>query len=171
MFKIGEAVIYGSHGVCQIEGIETVQMENLKQKKYYVLNSLHSNGLILRIPTDNEKLTSRMKEILSVDEIRELVSTMSDQEELSWIDSDAERERSYFELVKNGTRKELVSLIKTLHLKEEERMSIGRKLRASDDKIFRQAKEKLHSELAYVLNISIEEVVPLVMQNIEMIQS
>ena len=88
MYSIGEIVLYGSNGVCEITEITTKKIGK-NSIEYYVLKPVCSDSSTLFVPTQNEMLVSRMRVVLSSDEIKDILSQKTDNE--IWIDNKAER--------------------------------------------------------------------------------
>ena len=88
MYSIGEIVLYGSNGVCEITEITTKKIGK-DSIEYYVLKPVCSDSSTLFVPTQNEMLVSRMRVVLSSDEIKDILSQKTDNE--IWIDNKAER--------------------------------------------------------------------------------
>lgn len=156
MFKQGDIVLYGSEGVCVIDEVMTRKFKN-QLMEYYILKSVYNASSKIFVPTQNEELMSRMKDVLSKAEIYQLIEDI-EKEELIWIDHDNSRKERYKQIMKMGQRNEVVSLAKTLYLRSKELKENGKKLNAMDDQFLRDAQKLLHEEIAYVLNIEKDEV-------------
>ena len=87
MYSIGEIVLYGSNGVCEITEITTKKIGK-DSIEYYVLKPVCSDSSTLFVPTQNEMLVSRMRVVLSSDEIKDILSQKTDNE--IWIDRSEE---------------------------------------------------------------------------------
>lgn len=87
--------------------------------------------------------------------------------ELLWIDNDNLRKERYKGILRDGNRQEIMQLIRTLYLHQLKLKEEGKKFHASDDKFYKDAERILYEEFAYVLNISEEEVVPFICQEID----
>ena len=72
MFKIGERVLYGAEGVCEIIDI-TEKRFNEVSALFYVLKPSFSNSSTFFVPSENEKLTSKMKPVISLEEIQKII--------------------------------------------------------------------------------------------------
>ena len=60
MFEIGEYVVYGSKGVCQVHDITHVDMPGAdKDRLYYILHPLQGNGAKVYLATDSQKAVIR----------------------------------------------------------------------------------------------------------------
>lgn len=165
MFKAGEAVIYGTQGVCKITEITEKDIGG-KVRNYYCLKPLYQSNNTVFVPTDNKKLTDKMKRILSADETKELICAIPDEKTV-WIEDDAKRNEKYREILSSGDRYAIIRVIKTLYQKRAERQKCGRRLHHNDEAILADAENILHGELASVLNIPPEQVIPFLTNEIE----
>ena len=84
-----------------------------------------------------------------------------------WIDDDTQRYETYHAILQSGDRTQLVQLIKTLYLHQQERREQKKKLHSADEKFMKEAEHLLYEEFAYVLNIKREQVVPFITEQIE----
>lgn len=164
MYKVNEMVLYGNEGVCQIKDITKRSFKG-KEVEYYVLKPVFVQGSTVYVPVDNPELNAKMKKILSAEEIIDLIHNMPNQQ-LPWIENDNLRKEKYREILKNGDRQELIQLIRTLYLHQQELKKAGKKFHATDEKILNEAEKILHHEFAYVLDIKLEEVVPFISKEI-----
>lgn len=156
MFRMGDVVLYGIQGICKIGGIEAKQIGRTALD-YYVLNPVFNENTALFVPVDNEKLTTKMQNILSVKEVKHLIEKAQQISVLEICDEATKRER-YREILSSGNREELISLIKTIRLEREKRSKLNKKLNMSDEQILYKAERLLFNEIAYVLEIEPQEV-------------
>ena len=84
MHNKNDIVLYGNQGVCKVFDIVKKEMAN-EVNEYYVLKPVNDVHSTVYVPTQNEKLTSKMKKILSVEEIYDLINDMPNEKEI-WID-------------------------------------------------------------------------------------
>lgn len=164
MYQVGETVLYGVNGVCSISHIEEKKIDG-NIKKYYVLKPVYNKSSTLFVPTDNQLLLGKMKKILSVQEIYDLIAAISN-EELMWIDNEQERIRCYQDILKSGNRLEIMRVIKTLYEHQEKLKTTNKKFHVADEKILKSAECILHEEFAYVLDIKKEQVIPFILNYI-----
>ena len=54
----------------------------------------------------------------------------------------------------------VISLLKTLYRKREEKKELGKKFHIADERVMKEAEQLLHGEFAYVLGIGEEQVLP-----------
>ena len=164
-FEVGNTVIYGIHGVCQITEITKKEFMGALAD-YYCLTPLNDKRSTVYIPCDNERLTDKIKRIMSADEIYSLINTMRNEEDI-WIDDPHERKKRYSEIVGSGDRHALVRLIKTLYNRREKQTACGKKLHLADEGFLRDAEKLLYDEFAHVLSITKDQVLPFICEQIE----
>ncbi len=58
-------------------------------------------------------------------------------------------------------------MIKALHFHQQEQQKKGRRLHISDERFMKEAEKMLYEEFAYVLNIRKEEVLPFILQQVQ----
>lgn len=165
MYKIGDTVIYKSEGVCTVADI-VVKAFKEKEMEYYVLKPVYKENSEVFVPKNNTELTSKMRQVLTRQEIISLIKSMPDESDI-WIDDENQRKSYYKQLIANGDRTELIRLIKTLFNYKEKQKNAGRKLHTTDEKFLKDAEKILYDEFAYVLNISQKEVIPFIAGELE----
>lgn len=156
MFKIGDTICYGTTGVCTIDNTieRTVKGE---VKKYYVLKPIFQNNATVYVPADNEELTSRMKNVLTSDEVENIIEHIPEYP-CKWIVSDSERTRKFRETMVSGDRTELTKMVRMLYVHRQKQYAKGRRLHASDEHFLKDAESLLFGEFALVLGIKPDEV-------------
>ncbi|MGN0243929.1 MAG: CarD family transcriptional regulator [Lachnospiraceae bacterium] len=155
MFKIGDYIVYGLQGLCKVDNITTLEMNGVdKKKQYYVLSPLQSKGSTIYTPTDSEKV--KMRKALSKAEAEELLDEILNLDEI-WIDNEKQREEQYKVALRSGDCRKWVSIIKTLYLRKQQRLSEGKKITATDERYLKQAETNLYSELSFALEIPEDE--------------
>lgn len=164
MFGVGDTVLYGSQGVCKIVGTDEKVFGGDKIL-YYVLKPVYDENSTFFVPVSNAELVAKMRSVLSAEQIYNIIKEMPDEETI-WIDDENERKQKYQSILAEGDRRKLVKMIKTLHIQQETRHKKGRKLHQSDDYILKQAEKLLYNEFALVLKIKPDEVLPFIMEQI-----
>lgn len=165
MFNINDTILYGSYGICKINDI-TEQKFGHETNKYYVLSPKNNASSTIYVPMNNEKLMSKMRRILSVEEIYELIKEIPDAT-AEWIENKNERNERFRSILTGGDRREIIKLIKVIYQHKEELKAIGKKLHASDEQFFKEAEKIIYDEFALVLNIRYEQVLPFITQQID----
>lgn len=160
MYKKNDMIVYGNEGVCKITDIISRRFAD-KIMDYYVLKPYYNEKSVLYIPIQNEELTSKMKKILSIEEIYEIIHMVPDEDD-HWIDNDNQRKERYKEILRDGDRKEIMKMIRSLYLHQQKLKESGKKFHMTDDKFFKEAEKILYDEFAYVLDIKQEDVIPFI---------
>ena len=155
MFEVNDYIMYGMTGVCQVVDITKERIIDDLQKEYYVLKHIYANDIIIKIPTDNEKIS--MRKILSKGEVTTLIDNITNSETI-WIDDDRQRNEAFKSILKTGDVDNLVKLVRSIYLNKEYKKSIGKKTYKVDQEIMDVAERLLNEELATVLKINPSEV-------------
>ena len=166
MFQVGEKVLYGTAGACTITEICKKSFGDAGEKEYYVLTPIHDGRSTLYVPCANEALRAKMKRLLSGEEIEALIDSMP-EEEPQWISDEKKRQEYFKSALKNGDRRELMSIAKALYNHRKYVLSVGRKLHSCDEKVFRETEKMLCDEFAVVLGMKPSEVMPFIIRRLD----
>lgn len=165
MFSIGDIFIYGSNGVCRITDIKEEKFGS-EVKTYYILSPFFDKRETIYVPTDNETLVSRLKEILSKEEIIKMIKDIPSRENI-WNDNINLRKEEFKKIIKSADRTALCSLLKTLHDRRIILEQSGKSLSVYDERFLKQAQNIIHGEIALVLEMKPDEVEPFITKTIE----
>ena len=160
MYKIGSIVVYGTEGLCKICDI-TERTFGKETSEYYVLSPLSNEAETVFVPKNNEKVLKRMRPILSKERASELLEA-APSEYGEWVENDRERQQIYKQILLCGSSEELLMMTRALYLHQIELLERGKKLHAADERFLKDAEKMLFEELAYVYNITVAEVLPLI---------
>lgn len=166
MFNIDDTILYGSHGICKIGDI-TKQKFGSETNDYYILHPVHNPSATIYVPVNNQKLTDKMRRILSEEEIYELIKAMPDTNS-EWIENKNERNERFRSIISSGDRREIIKLIKVIYNHREELKATGKKLHAADEQFFKEAEKVIYDEFAMVLNIRYDQVLPFIVNQIDL---
>lgn len=156
MYQKGEFIIYGSKGVCEITDISTINISGIKKDRlYYILCPMNDRDGKVFTPVDSEKTV--MRRILTSEEAKELIADIPDIENL-WVSDERQREQNYRQAIGSCDCRELIKVIKTLWIRNQQRLSQGKKVTAMDKKYFKIAEDNLYAELALSLQIPQDQV-------------
>ena len=160
MYKIGSIVVYGTEGLCKICDI-TERTFGKETSEYYVLSPLSNEAETVFVPKNNEKVLKRMRSILSRERASELLEA-APSEYGEWVENDRERQQIYKQILLCGSSEDLLMMTRALYLHQIELLERGKKLHAADERFLKDAEKMLFEELAYVYNITVAEVLPLI---------
>jgi CarD family transcriptional regulator len=156
--------MYKTQGLCKITEISEKEFGG-SRRLYYVLKPLNDARVTIFVPADNGTTTSKMYPVSSPEEIRALIQTMPYEEPI-WIEDEIARKIRYQEILSGSDRLELARLAKTLYLHQQAQKNQGKRLRLTDERCLREAEKMLYEEIAYVLSIERDQVLPFILDHV-----
>lgn len=156
MFQMNDMILYGMNGVCKLEGIDDRDCGG-KMVTYYMLKPIYSANSTVFVPVNNEKLTSKMRLILTKEQIDEMLHSIPEEYE-GWIADERQRKEKFKDIASRGDTFELIQLIKALLKHKQDVLARGKKVHIADERMLQDAEKMICDEFAYVLNISPEDV-------------
>lgn len=147
MYKIGDYIIY-KKDVCIINEIKDNYYNGIS---YYKISPITDNSLTINIPIDN----ACIKNILSKDEANKIITEIPKVELLNIEEKNLESE--YKELLNTDNLLDLVKIIKTTYIRNQNRINNGEKIGDKDNEYFNKAENYLYNILSISLNIPYEE--------------
>lgn len=157
MYQIGDLVVYGSIGVCRVDGFS---YPDSNSKLFYCLAPLYQTGVI-HTPVESAKVP--LRPVMSAEEADGLLS------QLHTIRVEIFKERTiqqlaqkYQSVLQSGDPLQLMSLSLSVQLKRRQAEAQNRRLGMVDERYGRQAERLLFGELAVALNTSIEDIPALI---------
>ncbi len=155
MFEIGDFIVYGNNGICEVKDVTTISMQNApKDRLYYLLSPLHRKESKIFTPVDSGKTV--MRAVLTKEEANALIDDIPEIEEL-WVSNDKLREEKYKETMRSCDCRDWIKIMKALYLRKQERIALGKKTTAMDDRYLRMAEDYLFSELSFALGVPRDE--------------
>ena len=147
MYKIGDYVVYNNN-VCKIEEIREKRYNNLD---YYFMHPIDDKTLNIELPVNNKLIRS----VISKEEANKLIEKIPF---IEIIETDTKMiENTYKELMKTNKLEELIKIIKTTYLRNNERIKSGKKESEKDSNYFDMAERRLYNELSVSLNLTFEQ--------------
>lgn len=151
MYKIGDVVVY-RRDVCRVTA---KKKSDLTGEMCYVLVPYknENNSVKMQVPVSNK--AGHLRDLVTKDQIDELIRNAPDIETLE--SKPANMKSQYATLMKGGSLEDLVCIIKTSYLRNDERMKNHKKLASIDAEYLEKAENLLYSELSVAMNMSYEE--------------
>ena len=146
MFSVNDKIHYGSSGVCEIQEIATMRFGRTRER-YYVLKPVYQKASLIYVPLDNPELVSRMRPLLSREEVDALIESMPTVQ-TAWIDDPQARKACFDEMMRRHSCADLIVIIKTLSAHKKQRQARGKSLHVSDETYLREAQRLLYDEFA-----------------------
>ena len=150
MYKENDYVVYKKE-VCKVREINR---NKITGTTYYILVPIDDESLIIDVPTDDRM--GYLRDVISQKEAYELIQKMPQIEPLQNIE-DRYIERNYKELLGKGTHEDLIKIIKTAYLRNDQRLKNKKKMSEKDSNYFNLAEKYLYNEIAVSLNLNFEE--------------
>ena len=153
-FNKGEYIKYATSGVCLIENITKIDyLHNHNPQDFYVLKPASGNTSTVYVPVENEALTSKMRKLLSKEEIDSLIDD-SKENVIEWIDDRRTRSEKFKAIISKSETDELLRLVSCLYVKKQELLNDGKKLSSTDESILSSAENLIENEFAFVLHLT-----------------
>ena len=149
MYKKDDYVIY-KHEVCKIKEIKE---NKFMGNTYYVMTPIDDESLIINIPVNSNLL----RKVISSEEAKILIEKIPNISPITNI-NEKNVETQYKELLNTDNHENLVKIIKTTYLRNENRINNKKKISDKDDKYFNLAEKYLYNELSISLNETIENI-------------
>ena len=151
MFKVGDYIIY-KKDVCRIKAIND---------NTYILIPILDDSLKIEVPINSPFL----RKPISKEEVMKIIEEMPNIPVIE--ENDRMIEGTYKEYIKNGTYRDLVSVIKTTYLRNKKRKDDKKKISDRDLSYFDLAEKLLYSEFSIALNISYDETKEFVLEHVD----
>ena len=162
MFKVNDYIVYGLNGVCKIEDIEKVSISR-EEHEYYILSPVYNSKMTIKIPVNNKALS--LRKLMTKTEVEDLIELFG-KNEISEIEDTRKKIQEYKAIIKSGVAEEVIKVINSIRLEENEKASLGKKLNKTDEDIMVSAKKQLYEEIAIVLDINLDDVGDYIKNNI-----
>lgn len=156
MFNIGDYIMYGKMGVCQILGIDQGVLFDGVKMDYYVLQPVYkNNSSIIKAPVGSPKI--HMRKLVSRQEVYSYIDAMPDMDSV-WIVDDKARFQQFNTILSTGNCGDWIDLIRAVYFKKRDRKTGDKSISPRDLEISKEAKRLLHEEFSIPLAITPEEV-------------
>lgn len=164
-YEIGDFVSKPVTGICRIENILHLDITAEKSDKlYYLLVPINDRKERIYVPVLNSE--SKLRSCLTTEEAWDLIKRIPEIQAI-WIENEKMREQKYKEIIKSNCPEALVSVIKMIYQRNQERLEQGKKNTSSDIKYFQMAENLLYGELGVALGKPKEEICQLIIDYIE----
>lgn len=154
MYQVGERIIYGGSGVCEVRAVGPLESVG-GDRLYYTLVPLYGSGVIYA-PVDGPVFH---RPLLTPQELHGLLEQFSEipAEPLAEHSLTALKDH-YVSVLKSHDCQALVGLIKGAYEKSQRAIQHGKHPGALDQRYLKSAQDLLHGEIAAVLDIPLDEV-------------
>lgn len=163
-FENGEYVMYGSTGICRIDGTEKRSFDGIHTAEYVRLIPYNSDNSTYYIPA--ETIGEKVRKLISKEDIHAIIQRIPSIE-ITWDNDNGKRREIFTDLLKSDNYDRLFCLIKSVYDQRQKRMASGKRLAAADEKALKAAENLMCQEFSVVLGIKPEEVTDFITAEIE----
>lgn len=147
MYKENDYLV-SKKNVCKVREVKEDENGNY----HYLLIPVTDESLKIDVLADN----SYLRDIISREELDKLIKRIPEIEIITNIE-DKYIEKTYKDLLHSGTYEDLIKIIKTTYIRNNNRIKNNKKVSDKDKTFFEKAEEYLYSEFAITLGLSIDE--------------
>ena len=165
-FSNGEYVMYGTSGICRIDGSEKKCFDGVHTAEYIRLIPYSSESSTYYIPADT--IDAKVRRLITEDEIYNIIKRIPTIE-ITWDNDNLKRREMFTELLKSDNYDQLFCLIKSVYDQRQKRQASGKKLASADEKALKTAEHLMCQEFSVVLGIKPEEVTDFITNKINAI--
>ncbi len=151
MYQVGQRVVYGAHGVCDILDMEE-RMVDRKRISYYVLQPLEQSASRFYVPAHNENALAKMRPLVDKQTLLTLLNSEEVREDC-WIPDENRRKQYYRQLISSIDLESMIRMIRCLRQHKAELQQAGKRFHLCDENFLQDAQKILSSELTLVLEI------------------
>ncbi len=156
MLNIGECVIYGNHGLCQVREILVPSfLERGKEKQYYMMISAVDAGSVLYVPVEGAE--DKIREVTGADSAEDLIEDIEEVDEIV-LPEGKKAEPAILEIIKRNDVEEMMGLVKSLRKIKATREAQGKRFATLTERYLNMAEKLLYTELAYSLETEKETI-------------
>lgn len=156
MYSVGELIVYGGTGVCEVEAVETKTV-NGEDKQYYILRPLYQSGTI-SVPVNGKVF---MRPVISHEEADAIIDALPDMPAQTLHERNfTQLAAHYQQLLCSHECSDIAGLVVSIRAKKRESEQAGRRFGQIDAKFMKLAEKLLFGEFSAALGIPFEEVEP-----------
>ena len=157
-FEKSDYIAYDNAGVCLIEDITAKKFDYWDSERLcYVLRPISSSSSMVFVPVDNEKLTKKMRRIMSKEEIDTILDNVRTRC-IIWENDRRRRMEHFKEILSAKNQQDMLLLASCIYAKKKELSAIGKKLSSSDEMILKETERFVNEEFAFSLKLSTGQV-------------
>ena len=149
-FRVGDKAVYPAHGVAEVTGIETKEINGAKLS-FYMLRILE-NGMRIMVPTKNAAQVG-LRSVVKKGEVKEVYDILRAKEVSVEGQTWNRRYREYMEKIKTGSVFEVAEVLRDLSL-----LKHGKELSFGERKMLDTARSLLVKELAVAKSAKEEKI-------------
>ena len=155
-YEIGDFVSKPVTGICKIENILYLNLQDEKNNKlYYLMKPIEDEKGKIYVPVSNSD--SRLRLCMTKEKAWNLIKRIPEIP-TAWTNNEKMREQNYKAAIKANDPEALVAIIKMIYERKQKRLAQGKKCTATDARYFQKAENLLYMELGVALGKPKEEI-------------
>lgn len=155
-YQVGDYLVHEGSGVCQVVDITDMElMGKGSLKTYYIMSPVFKADAKVFTPVDGSSL--KLRPVATAEEFQHIIDTI-DSIDVIEESNDRLRGERFKAVISEFTPSALASVVKTVLIREWERVAAGKKIMALDEKTLSVAGKKLYEEMAFSMKLDIKEV-------------
>jgi len=164
MFEIGELIVYGSAGVCEVIGIGTPPLSGVEKGRDYYFLRPHSREGVIYAPVDTKVF---MRTVISREEALALIEQIPEIHVEAYNAMNVRQlTEHYEEAISSHSCLDLLRLTMSIHLKKQFAEQNRRRIGLVDERYMKRAENLLFGEFAVALGIPFDQVPGYIQQHI-----
>ena len=159
--EAGQNVVYGTSGVCRVDGIEVKSFDGIHKNEYCKLIPLGSGNSAYYIPVDT--VEQKLRSLFTKEQVYDIIDHIPDEKQ-EWCTDKNRRKVIFSETIKSEDYSRIISMIMLLYAHKK----IGKRLSPTDEKVMQTAENMVYKEFATVLEIGVNEVADFIKNRISL---
>jgi RNA polymerase-interacting CarD/CdnL/TRCF family regulator len=115
------------------------------------------------VPLENQAQVDKIRPVLSKKEAMALIDKIP-YNKLEWIEDRNDRKDAFADIIVNGSREDIMSMIHLIKCHAKKLSGEGKHLNAQDERALNDARVRMNNEIALALDIEPENVVELIQE-------
>lgn len=153
MYQKGDYISYSGHGVCRISDIRAMDFgTGSGAQDYYVVEPIAAGNATIYLPRGNPKVLSRMRPVLTKEEIDAIIFSVRD-DQIPWTNDRKVRIAQFQQILSRRDTRELLMLASCLHKRKTEKG-----LPTGELEMLHKAEGMIEQEFSFALNLHREEI-------------
>lgn len=157
MFSVGEKVVYKTNAVCSVESIETPVFVKEKNRKYYKLRYLFSNGNeVVYVPVDSDVT---VRAVMSKNEAEKCFDVLRNEQMPDFEPRQPALLNQHFQsILSDCSVHGSLIVLKEILVREKKYNELGKKLRQAETHYLAIVEKAVSEELSIALGKEIDEI-------------
>lgn len=157
MFELNDILVYGNNGVCKVCDIRKEKFSGTPTM-YYILSPVFGTQSTLYVPTENPKLSSKLRHVMLKETLDDMMTTAKNSE-IKWESDDRTRGEKFHDIIAKGLSCELLLVIKCIITKRNELKLKIKKLHSADERALALCEKIAGEEYAYAFGVDVEDAI------------